>query len=72
MRRRSAILVSITALTGVVALFGASCVSTRGPTVPVGAEAPSFSLRSHLGGDVTLEQLTAAGPAVLIFYRGHW
>lgn len=72
MRRRTAILLSLTALTGILATVAVSCVSTRGPTVPVGADAPSFSLRSHLGGEVTLEQLTAAGPAVLIFYRGHW
>lgn len=40
--------------------------------VPQGAAAPSFTLKSHLGADVSLESLTASGPAVIVFYRGFW
>ncbi|NUP09404.1 MAG: hypothetical protein HOW73_25405 [Polyangiaceae bacterium] len=54
------------------ATVGAGCVSTRGPSVPQGAIAPSFTLKSHLGTEVSLDSLTAQGPAVLVFYRGFW
>jgi hypothetical protein len=47
-------------------------VSTRGPSVPQGAPAPAFELRSHQGEQVSLDSLVARGPAVVIFYRGFW
>ena len=50
----------------------AGCISTRGPSVAVTAPAPSFRLASHLGGEVALDDLVARGPAVVVFYRGHW
>ncbi|QPP10456.1 AhpC/TSA family protein [Streptomyces bathyalis] len=40
--------------------------------LPVGAQAPGFSLPSATGRTVTLDGLLAEGPAVLTFYRGAW
>jgi hypothetical protein len=48
------------------------CLSTRGPVVPQGSPAPPFSLKSHLGTAISLDSLTATGPAVIVFYRGFW
>jgi hypothetical protein len=56
---------------GLVGLSSA-CLSTRGPSVAEQAVAPSFRLKSHLGGEVALEDLLAKGPAVVVFYRGQW
>ncbi len=41
---------------------------------PVAAQqtAPDFELPSHEGGMVGLDDLLAQGPAVIVFYRGHW
>lgn len=55
-----------------LSILGAGCLSTRGPTVPQGAVAPDFTLRSHDGRMVSLDDLVARGPAVLVFYRGFW
>ncbi len=67
MMRRRALLGSLAC-----SVVGAGCLSTRGPSVPAGAAAPAFNLKSHLGGDVSLDSLTATGPAVVVFYRGFW
>ena len=40
--------------------------------MPQGSPAPPFSLKSHLGTAVSLDSLTATGPAVIVFYRGFW
>ena len=40
--------------------------------VAVGSRAPSFNLPDPDGRKVSLEGLIAQGPAVLVFYRGHW
>jgi hypothetical protein len=40
--------------------------------VAKGAVAPSYTLPSHLGGQVSLADLRAQGDVVLVFYRGHW
>ncbi|MEU8971491.1 redoxin domain-containing protein [Streptomyces monashensis] len=37
-----------------------------------GAAAPRFTLPSATGGTVALDELLAAGPVVLTFYRGAW
>ena len=52
--------------------FAGACLSTRGPVVPTGQRAPDFNLQSHDGRAVTLDDLLLRGPAVLVFYRGHW
>ena len=37
-----------------------------------GTVAPAFTLPDARGGEVSLAPLTAAGPVVLVFYRGAW
>ncbi|MEJ7735095.1 MAG: hypothetical protein WKG00_38640 [Polyangiaceae bacterium] len=55
------------------AAAGAGCaLETRGPALAERAQAPDFSLPSHLGGNVSLADVLRRGPAVLVFYRGHW
>jgi len=34
--------------------------------------APAFELPDEAGRNVSLAQLRARGPVVLVFYRGHW
>jgi peroxiredoxin len=41
-------------------------------TVEVGATLDPFTLSDATGAMVTLDQLVAAGPAVIVFYRGGW
>jgi len=43
-------------------------------TAPAATEvaAPAFSLPAHDGRTVSLSELVAEGPAILVFYRGHW
>ncbi len=58
-----------------IAAIVVSCtwrLETRTPAVDAQASAPSFSLPDHEGKQVSLDSLTAEGPAVLVFYRGHW
>jgi peroxiredoxin len=37
-----------------------------------GSMAPAFRLRDHRGQSVSLQKLTATGPAIVHFYRGSW
>ena len=41
-------------------------------TPAAGNEAPDFSLSDSTGAMRSLSSLVAAGPRLLIFYRGHW
>lgn len=75
MRRR--ILLALMATASVAALVGGveACgywVSTRGAGVVTNGVAADFSLQDQNGATVTLGGLLAHGPAVLVFYRGHW
>ena len=38
----------------------------------IGETAPDFDVPGPFGTRVSLADLTAKGPAVLVFYRGHW
>jgi peroxiredoxin len=38
----------------------------------VGQQAPDFTLPDSTGAPRSLGSLTAAGPLVLLFFRGHW
>jgi len=38
----------------------------------LGQPAPDFALPDETGRPRRLEALTAEGPLVLLFYRGHW
>ncbi len=73
----------VCALALVVGLFGTACSASAGrqtaapasettKTLSVGDPAPAFSLPDTTGNDVSLQSLTASGPAVLVFYRGDW
>lgn len=55
-----------------IALACTHKLSVRGPGVVSNGAAPEFVLRDHRGVGVSLGGLLAHGPAVLVFYRGHW
>jgi len=42
------------------------------PGLAIGAQAPEFSLPNATGQPVSLSSRLAAGPVVLVFYRGSW
>ena len=55
-----------------VATAGCGTLQSRGEPLTAADEAAPFSLTSHTGETVTLGDLTADGPAVVVFYRGFW
>lgn len=61
------------ALVATLAIAGPACrlETEQVPAAPE-ATAPDFSLPAHDGRTVSLGDLVAHGPAVLVFYRGHW
>ena len=64
-------------LLGMLAGFGQNASATNfqleaTPGLYVGSQAPDFTAQTHEGETVTLSELTAKGPVVLIFYRGAW
>lgn len=59
----SAVLVLTSACSGLV---------SRGDPVQAREAAPAFTLPSHDGRTVSLSDLLARGPALVVFYRGHW
>ena len=58
-----AVLVLTTACSGLV---------SRGEPAEVREAAPAFTLPAHDGRTVSLSDLLARGPALVVFYRGHW
>jgi hypothetical protein len=68
-------IVSLRAL-GLAMVFVTTSVGCRLRTehapVTAQARAPEFSLTAHDGRTVTLAELVAHGPAIVVFYRGHW
>ncbi|MGA3354415.1 MAG: redoxin domain-containing protein, partial [Acidimicrobiales bacterium] len=42
------------------------------PGLAIGDHAPNFTLPDALGQPVTLADLLAQGPVVVVFYRGEW
>jgi hypothetical protein len=57
----------------VLTISGSGCrLHTAQAPVAEQARAPDFELPAHDGRTVTLAELVARGPAVLVFYRGHW
>ena len=71
-RRWLAAAASVAALGGVAGTYAACTIETRSPSLAERARAPEFSLKSHQGATVTLTELVRNGPAVVVFYRGHW
>jgi cytochrome oxidase Cu insertion factor (SCO1/SenC/PrrC family) len=68
-------IVSLRALGLATALVGtaAACrLHTEQTPVAAQARAPDFALPAHDGRTVTLAELVARGPALVVFYRGHW
>ncbi|MRG96969.1 redoxin domain-containing protein [Polyangium spumosum] len=55
-----------------LALAAGCNLKTRGPALAAATPAPSFLLPAHTGEAVSLADLTQKGPAVVVFYRGHW
>ncbi|MCA9653025.1 MAG: redoxin domain-containing protein [Myxococcales bacterium] len=56
-----------------LALGAAACrLQTEAPPAAVERTAPDFSLTAHDGSSVSLARLLERGPAILVFYRGHW
>jgi cytochrome oxidase Cu insertion factor (SCO1/SenC/PrrC family) len=47
-------------------------LDTRQEPVMAAEKAPRFALADPQGRRVSLDELTAEGPAVVVFYRGHW
>lgn len=47
-------------------------LQTEQGSVQVEQTAPDFSLTAQDGTSVDLASLVARGPAILVFYRGHW
>lgn len=45
---------------------------TEQPPVQAEVKAPDFSLSAHDGATVSLGDLLEGGPAIIVFYRGHW
>ena len=45
---------------------------TAPEALAIGDQAPDFSLPGPFGTHAVLSELLKSGPAVLIFYRGHW
>lgn len=72
-RRRVGVLVAAAAF---VLLLNAACgwwtLDTRTAPVEPLRQAPAFSLPDAMGREVSLDSLLAEGPAVVVFYRGHW
>lgn len=58
---------------GLVLATASGCrLHTEAAPVAEQARAPELELPAHDGRTVSLGQLLARGPAVLVFYRGHW
>jgi len=63
---------ALLAVMGLVLAAACGGLETRAPSVPTGERAPAFELTDSAGDTVSLEQVIARGPAVVVFYRGHW
>lgn len=54
------------------AFFGLAALPATASTLAVGEPVPSFVLPDQNGQSVALDEAHAHGPALLVFYRGHW
>jgi hypothetical protein len=73
LRIAAASLISVLLVLGGLGFFAVHrAIATRGPGDVQSGVAADFSLPDTAGRMVTLADLTARGPAVLVFYRGYW
>jgi len=63
---------AVLVVASLVGYFAVFRVRIRGGGVVAGERAAAFLLPDQLGETVSLNALTARGPAVIFFYRGHW
>ncbi len=63
--------VAVTALY-VAAFFGLAALPAAAATLAVGKPVPSFIIPDQNCQSVSLGDAHADGPALLVFYRGHW
>jgi hypothetical protein len=72
--RRRAMMAAVVLAGGALVL--AACgwwnLTTRTPPLVESRKAPSFTLPDQGRKSVSLDQLLEHGPAVVVFYRGHW
>lgn len=66
------LLVGVMTASLLLAACGWWTLETRSPAVATRQTAPAFELTDHRAKTVSLDSLLARGPAVVIFYRGHW
>ncbi len=72
LRRRSLLGLAVGLAAAVLSVGSSGCLAVRSPGPPEQAVAPPFALQDHRGRTVSLKELTAEGPAVVVFYRGFW
>lgn len=70
---RKALFILILVFTGLALTVACGWIlHTRTPPKSERQTAPGFSLPDQQGRVVTLDDVTATGPAVVVFYRGYW
>jgi thiol-disulfide isomerase/thioredoxin len=55
-----------------MAAIAIEVAAASGRALRAGSMAPAFRLRDHGGRQVSLQELSATGPAIVHFYRGSW
>jgi hypothetical protein len=65
-------LASLLGMLFVFLIFGLTRLPAAAAAPQVGQNAPAFSISNQLGQKVALADLHKNGPALLVFYRGHW
>jgi peroxiredoxin len=55
-----------------MAAIAIQVAAASGRALRAGSMAPAFRLRDHGGRQVSLQELSATGPAIVHFYRGSW
>jgi peroxiredoxin len=55
-----------------MAAIAIEVAAASGRALRAGSVAPAFRLRDHGGRQVSLQELSATGPAIVHFYRGSW
>ena len=72
MRRRRTILPALLAVGTLIAAPARAASPPSIEAVATGRKMPDFSLPQASGGTVSLSDLIASGPAVIVIFRGVW